>query len=290
MKDEMPNWTLATAAVLGLAIIAAGGCAKRIPLPEHLSLKRGLEELGERMAAASPKVEKYSAEVRLTYFGPQGRMKGSAIIAVAKPSSLRYDLIGPHGGAIEAFATDGTEMQLLLPNDHLFIYGPATAANIDKLMRLAPLHRDAEGWVALLFGEVRPQPGAVLRYDETVGRFVLSWKEGGFDLTITVDPVTSQVVTAAMARAGELVSEVEVTGRDAKAVPTALEMKVPGADIDMRVILRDLEYDPDSLGEDDFVLRPPRGFELRHLDALNGPPSPQPPPRAGEADLEPPVE
>src|SRR5690554_3815951 len=101
-----------------LALVTS--CAGTIPLPRHLQVS-GVQELQARMEKARPAVDKYFAEARLTYFGPQGRVKGTASLAVARPTSLRYDIIGPHGGVMEAFATNGEELQLLNPGQERFL-------------------------------------------------------------------------------------------------------------------------------------------------------------------------
>jgi len=255
-----------TRALLALGVVlAAWGCTHRIPLPPRLAVS-GTAELRERMVAARPTVQKYFAEARMTYFGPAGtRVKGSASLAVARPHSLRYDLIGPHGGVIEAFATNGTELQLLIAGENRFLHGPATPANVDRLLSFVPLRLDPEGWVGLLFGDIEVPPEAEVRYDEEQGLFAVTWQSGDATVRAGVDPETSRVMRAVMRRGDEVISDVEIEERDERGLPVQLRMKAPSADIDVRVVLRDVEHDPPSLGPDAFVLEPPRGAVPEYL-------------------------
>jgi len=264
----MPRANHLSGSALGLGLVAAllaTACAKRIPLPEHLR-PAGVEELRQRMQKAGSPVQKYFAEARMTYFGADGRIKGSASLAVMRPQSLRYDLVGPHGGVIEAFATDGSQLQLLIPGEARLLEGPATPQNVDRMMSFAPLHLDPQGWVALLFGEVSVPAGAQLRYDDTAGHFVVHWSAAGSEVSLGVDPRTSRVVTAQVRQGERLASTVLIEERDPRGLPIRLRMKArvvtpEGSkdESDIRVILRDIEHDPAGLDAASFRLRPPRG-------------------------------
>lgn len=250
--------------LVGLMVaLSAVACAKRIPLPEHLRAS-GVDELRQRMEDARSPVQKYFAEARITYFGAAGRIKVSASLAVMRPRSLRYDLFGPHGGVIESFATDGNQLQLLIPGDARLLEGPATPQNVDRMMSFAPLHLDPEGWVALMFGEVSVPAAAELRYDETAGHFVIHWSAAGSDVTLGVDPATSRVVTVRVQQGERFLSTVRLE-RGPRGLPIRMRMRVrvtdpedSDEDSDIRITLRDIDYDPASLGPDSFHLRPPR--------------------------------
>lgn len=245
--------------VLLCLLLFSGACAKRIPLPKHLEVS-GPSELVQRMNAARSPVQKYFAEARLSYLGPQGRVKGTATLAVSRPSSFRYDLVGPHGSVVEAFATNGDTLQLFTPSENRFISTEASVANIDRLMAFAPLRLSPPEWVGLLFGEIQIPESAEVAYDDTTGRFVLSFLEGGRHLRVEVDPTSSQVTRAQILQSEEVVSDVVIEERDPKGIPTHIRMQAPAASVDLRASLRDIEHDPQNLGEDAFVLHPPRGI------------------------------
>lgn len=250
---------------MAVLVALAAACAGRVPLPEHLRVASAAE-LRARMEAARSPLGSYSAEARLTYFGKEGRAKGSATLAVQRPASLRYELHGPHGGVIEAFATNGVELQLLDLRNERFVYGPATRANLDRLLSFAPLGLEAESWVALLFGDVLPPAEAELGYDEREGRFVLRWRAADLDHELHVDPASARATRAVVRRGGTSISDVTVEDRDEHGLPTSLRLRAPQAEVDLEVRLRDVTPDPE-LDASVFVLEPPRNLPAVHLDA-----------------------
>jgi hypothetical protein len=248
---------------LALMAASAVSCAGRIPLPKHLEVK-DLGELRARMAAHKPAVEKYFAEARLTYFGPEGRLKGGVTLAVARPASLRYDLVGP-AGVVEAFATNGKELQLLNASESRFWYGPASVANVDRLMALAPLRLDAAGWVALLFGEIDVPADGRWRYDDQRGRFVVEWPKDAARVEIELEPETAQITRARVFQGAQVLTDVVIEARDPRGLPSGLRLKAPDRGVDLKVTLVDIDYDPESLTPEAFVLTPPAGVQPEYL-------------------------
>lgn len=246
-----------------LALLVFAACAGRIPLPEQYRAANA-QDLYTRMQKAQSPVRAFSAEARLAYFGKQGRMRGNATLVVRRPGSLRYDVYGPHGGVISAFATNGKELALLDVGQSRFLYGPATAANLDELLPFAPLGLGPDAWVALLFGEATVPPEATLTYDDRVGRFLLSWPAAGVTQRLEVDPESARIVRAVVLRGEDTVSEVTIDARDDAGVPTALRIKVPRENIDVDVALKDVTVDPE-LEDDVFVLSPPAGVTPERL-------------------------
>lgn len=258
---------VAAAGVLALVAVLLGACAARIPLPEHLR-PSGTSELVSRMRAASVPLSSFSAEARLTYFGPDGRVKARADIVAARPASLRYDVRGPHGGVITAFATDGKELAALDVANSRFVYGPATVANIDRLLPFAPLGLTPEGWVRMLFGEIDVPPTADLFYNDSTGRFELTWQDGGHTRRVEVDPRTARPVRAQalvmQQAAAHVISDIAFDERNDQGLPTMMRIRVPMEKADIELHLRDIEAD--SQPEDDtFTINPPSGVPAEHL-------------------------
>ena len=209
-------------------------------------------------------MQEYSAALRLHYLGAQGRYKGDAQLWVRRPASLRYEVQGPHGGVLLAFATDGhTLMALDMPNNSL-VRGRASAANFDALLPLAPLDLDAAGWVALLFGEVRVPDTATLSYDDAVGLFWLAWRRGTQDVRLGVDPSTFAVRRATGSQDQKMVWCADIAPRDAAGLPTALRLRAPSADIDLELRWRDVDT-TQPLVDAMFVLPIPRGVSPKDL-------------------------
>lgn len=249
--------------VLCLLLVATAACPRRIPLPERLKAS-GTVELLQRISKARVPFDAYSAEARLTYFGPTGRIKGTASLAVLRPKSLRYELQGPHGGVLEAFATNGVELQLFDLKNNRFFHGPATQQNFNQLLALVPLGLGAEEWVALLFGEVSIPSDALLEYDDRAGRFVFTWLDHGSARRVEIDPETSRATRATVRKGGEVVSAIEVIKRDDRGLPVVLKLEAPKEKIGVQVRLRDVSYDVEFEPEV-FELDPPTRIVPEYL-------------------------
>lgn len=249
--------------LLAAFAMSTTACPKRFPLPDRLRVS-GVEELGRRMAAARVPNDAFSAEVRLTYFGPKGRVRGTAALAVMRPSSLRYELQGPHGGVLEAFATDGHELQLLDQKGSRFLYGPATRDNINRLLALVPLGLGPSEWVALLFGEIGMPLRATLVYDDKIGRYVGDWTDQGMTHRVEVDPESARATRATISAEGTLLSEIRILERDVAGLPVELELNAPAADIGVEVRVRDVSYDV-AFDSSIFILDAPRNITPEYL-------------------------
>jgi len=252
-------WRTVGLAAVVTSAAACATCAGRIPLPQQYAVAN-LGELVARMRAAAVSETVYTAEVRLTYFGPKGRVKGTASLAVKRPASLRYEVQGPHGGVLAAFATNGRELQLADLKASRFFHGPATAQNIDDLFGIARLGLGPEAWVALLFGEITLPADAELSYDDHEGVFVVRWT----DHRVTVDPESARVVRASVWQGEEQISLIEVRARDQRGLATELRLRVFAEETDVAIRLRDVDYGAE-LDDSIFQLDPPRNVTPEYL-------------------------
>ena len=243
--------------------LSAVSCASSQLVPKHL-ITTSPAELRSRMDAAQSPVRTIRGEARLTYFGPSGRLKGTATIVAERPGRFRYNLLGPHGGVLEAFATDGTELQVLKLLESRYLYGPATAATLDKLLAFAPLKLDSEGWVGLLFGAIPVPDGALIQANDASGRLEARWSIGGREILLDIEPRSAVVERMRVYDGAELVSEVVISERDELGLPKALQMKVPGSKIELDLRLRDIEADIE-LPKGTFYIAPPDGFRAEYV-------------------------
>lgn len=251
---------------LAVMLLVVTGCASTGGVRTDPTLT--VADLRTQMLAAKTPIQSYVAEARLTYFGPDGRVKGTATLALARPASLRYEIQGPHGGVIEAFATNGSELQLLDFKTNRYIYGPATPATIDQLLSFAPLGMGAEEWVDLLCGDLLPPENAEI--DVIERRYRVRWEHGGLTRELYVDPVSARADRAIARRGDTRVSEVRVEGRGERGLPDRLQLEVPEAEVDMEIRLRDLTLDPE-LDAGVFRIEAPASAEKLYLHGLDGP-------------------
>jgi outer membrane lipoprotein-sorting protein len=242
---------------LALLLLLAPACVKNVAPPASLAA------MADAMQQARSQHRAFSADAKITYFGKEGRAKAGATLAVARPASLRYELHGPHEGVIQAFATNGAELQLLDFQNNRFVYGPSTPGAIDKLMQFAPLHLTADAWVAMLFGDVVIGNGAEVT---SRGPFWLArWTENEVTREVLVDPASARVAQMRALRGHDVLSDVEVSDYDPSGIPTTLHMQVPSAKVDLEIRLKDLTIDPE-LDASVFVLDAPASLTPERID------------------------
>lgn len=252
------------------AFVLSSGCARRVPLPEHLR-PESTGELLERMRQARVQLRSYSAELQLNYFGEQGRVRTRATLVAQRPDRLRLDVRGPHGGVLRAVACNGTRIQRLDLSAKRFISGPANAQSLDAILGIAPLGLSPKAWLGLLFGEMPVPADASQNYDAREGRFVLTWSKGGQTWRVWVHPRSARPTRAEVSRGGALRS-VRVDARDGRGLPKKLHMAVDDHS-EVLVRLRDIRYAPE-LEADVFQIQPPAGVSRQQIDAPLDAPQP----------------
>jgi len=204
------------------------------------------------------------AEARITYFQAGKRLKATATMVSKRPGSLRYEIIGPHGGALEAFATNGKELQIAKLSESRFLYGPATPELLDRLLPFAPLTMPSSGWVNLLFGQVDIPLGASLKYDDSNGQFVLEFPRGKTMMSLNVDPETTRISTIKGLVDGNLQYEVGISAWAPEGIPQKLRIVVPSQELEVRLEFREIQLNK-SLDESLFVLEPIPGIASEYL-------------------------
>ncbi|MBN1960139.1 MAG: DUF4292 domain-containing protein [Deltaproteobacteria bacterium] len=244
-------------------VLFVEACAHQVALSEQFTVKSTTEFLAQ-IDSHKVKWSSYVAEIRITYFGPEGRVRTTGTIAIKRPASMRCEMMGPHGGVISAFATNGIELQALDVKNSKFIYGPANVKNLDRLLPFAPLQLNAESWNKLLFGEIDIPETAKLLYQEKKGVFILRWQENSHDREVEIDPQTKQLKQAKDFFAGQLISQVNFKNYDKNGLPQILQVKVPSAKIEFIAVFRDIEVNF-AIEAEAFVLNPPAGIALEHL-------------------------
>lgn len=81
-------------------------------------------------------VRTYSAEVAVRLKGPSLRARARALVAFARPHSLRIEVPGP-GGARFVLVAHGEELSAVFPAERAVYRGAATAAEVEALLGVA---------------------------------------------------------------------------------------------------------------------------------------------------------
>jgi hypothetical protein len=106
-----------------LGALLAGGCATFRPPQPGVMMQ----------AQASPT---YSAEIRASLRGPQGRGRMNALVAFRRPDDLRIEVPGPAGPRLTVVASRGT-VTSVFTEDRAVFTGPATADTVDAILGVA---------------------------------------------------------------------------------------------------------------------------------------------------------
>ena len=248
--------------MLALSSVACATAGTQVVRTPTISLT----ELKAKMDSSLSHITTMRGEARISYFGPGGRLKGTATIAAERPGSFRYNVLGPHGGVIEAFATDGRELQVLKLLETRYLYGPATSDTLDRLMAFAPLKLDSSGWVGLLFGMVAIPDGAELIAGERDGLVAVRWPMGTRTIQLTVREGTGALERLRVVEGETLLSEVVISDRDERGLPAALEMRAPAAKVELELRLRQVEVGV-TFPSSTFYIEPPQGFRAEYVGA-----------------------
>ncbi|MDH3483897.1 MAG: DUF4292 domain-containing protein [Myxococcales bacterium] len=259
-------------AVMALAVVA--GSCKSVPacpvqtrtdpakaLAEHVGRQQGWRSL--------------KAEARVTQWADRGRIRGTVLMFLERPGSVRFDVMTQLGPAA-VLTTDGESFQLSDLRENVFVQGPTCPRNIARLLGIEV---DAENVLRLLTGDTPLIEISEQRMECLDGNYVvsISARDGSTqDIEFSVDdrdrdqPAAAQRLTlrksSVWAGNKELQWEAtydDYTTVDGQAFPTNIRFvdRVHGADTQVRVksISLNPEVPPDAFHQ---VPSPGMAFEL----------------------------
>lgn len=163
-----------------ILVLFAAGC-QRAPPPSRVP---DAEAALARMRASQACSRGVSGEAKLDYFGESGRVRGSVLFVASVPNRIRFDVFSPFGATLSTLTSDGTRFSLYDLREKTFLYGPATACNLQRFTRV-PLPPHA--FVDLLRG-VAP----VLVHD--AGQATVDWDDGAYVVSIASKHQARQLI------------------------------------------------------------------------------------------------
>jgi hypothetical protein len=262
---------------LGLFLLALGGicstaCSHLRPALQSSLPPPSATALQAHLLAAASHMQGLTADMRLTYFGPRGRLRASASLALQRPAGLRADVFGPHGAVVWSLAADSEQVQVLDMAHNTFHAGASTAAGFDALLGL-PLHLGAAQWLGLLLGEQPIPPQATVRNvppSRAGGAAVeATWEADGVGYSVTVACATWQLVryTLTDLQSRSRLLSATVTQRSAELqLPSTVEVEFVelGQAAQLQLRLHDVEAMPKGAAPS-FRLPTPRGMVMQGL-------------------------
>ncbi len=269
IKRATPR-TLALAALLALA-----GCP-RPPLrfgPEGEIADPQL--LLRMLAGRAARVSSLKAEAKVSVKTPRQSGSAGEFVAVQRPASLHLETLNFFGKPVAVLASDGERFSLYSEQDASFTTGPASPANVSRLL---PFTLDPREAVELLLGQAPILAGAEARLEIDAG-------EGAYRLTLTrgaveqrlwvatedLRPLRSQIRGAS---AYDLaLSDYQEFG--GLVFPTRLDLRTVDASgrpsgIEVTLRYKDLELNP-ALEPELFTLEAPPGTRRVEVDEAGRP-------------------
>lgn len=126
------------------------------------------------------------AEARVTQWGRNGRIRGTVLMFLERPSRVRFDVMTQFGPAA-VLTSDGKSFQLTDLREGVFLYGPTCPENLARLLGI-PV--DAQDVLLLLSGDTPLIEASEQRIECREGRYVVTRTGAGGliqELSFSVD-------------------------------------------------------------------------------------------------------
>ncbi len=241
-------------AIMSLAV-AAVGCktAPACPVQVRTNAQQTLEEHAARQQGWTS----LKAEARVTQWADRGRIRGTVLMFLERPSRVRFDVMTQLGPAA-VLTSDGGSFQLSDLRENVFLQGPTCPRNIARLLGIEV---DAENILRLLTGDTPMIESSEQSMECRDGKYLisLSAQDGSRqDIEFSVDerdrdetPEKQRLTlrkSSVWAANGELQWEAtygDYTTVDGQAFPMDVRFidRVRGADTQVRV--KSISLDPD---------------------------------------------
>lgn len=224
-----------------------------------------------RLDARSAAIRSIKAEAKVKVKTDAQSGSTGQFVAVKRPASMHLETLNFFGKPVAALASNGFKFNLFVEERATFYVGPATAANVGRLL---PIAIEPEEAVAVLLGDVLRLPGAKARMELDRDRraYILTLSRGAVSQRLWVGTedlrlLRAEVVGAAGLRAtfsdfqafGNFAfpMEIELLALQADGTPAGAEVALSYKEVELNVAL------PPSL----FALEPPAGAKHVELDA-----------------------
>lgn len=182
-------------------LLAFAGCP-RVPINFGRDGEaRTAAELLKRVDLNESTVVAVKGEARLVIETPRGKGSVGAFIAVATGSRIHLEQLDFFGRPQLVWTTDGTRFGLYDAPNGQFVQGPATPAN---LARLVPLVMSPEELSSVLLGKA-PRLEATspeLNVDDAKGTYLVTLKRGGAQQRLTIRPPLERVEASSRSGSG----------------------------------------------------------------------------------------
>ncbi len=203
-----------------------------------------------------------TGEAKLTVDAPEGSGTLKAAVQCQEPGYVYLETADFFGTPRGTFATNGERFAFYRPDEHRFVEGPATAA---ELGRYLPVALAPDELVAAMLGELPllPAEGATMTLDEDTSTYVLELRQGALRQRVTVGTKDLRVLAVETRGAAAYDAFLEDHDELLRDVPFAKRIRLVGPKGTAKVELR---YTDVTLNgpwrPEDFVLTAPEGASV----------------------------
>ena len=225
-----------------------------------------------RLDARSATVRSVKAEAKVTLKTPQQSGTAGQFVAALRPASLHLETLNFFGKPIAALATDGGSFGLFVEEGATAYSGPASAANVGRLLPVAIEPAEA---VAILLGDVVRLRGAAARVelDRDARAYLLTLTRGAVTQRLWVGTEDLRLLRADVrGTAGLEVAFDDFQAFGSAIFPVQINLKTLAADgspegTQVGLSYKDVELNV-ALEPALFALEPPPGARRVTLDAF----------------------
>ena len=256
------------ATLLACALLA--GCAPRpASIPETTLPGVASEALLQLVKTSGTSIQTVRGLAKVKLVGKDRSVGFSQVLLVAFPDRLRAESLSPFGSPLLILASDGSDLEVLLPGEGRFLQGPASAENLRRFTRIPLRLADL---VSLLLYRPLLLSWDSMRQDgdgRNLYRLILDGPQDRRQV-FTFD-AGKRLIGAAYYHGTDLLLEVKYGDFLAAAplYPQRVELSVPGSGIDATVRFQDVALNV-NLPADRFRLQPPAGARVEEFPTGGG--------------------
>lgn len=247
-----------------LLLLAIGGCT-RYARPRSLEVDpvRALA----RVEARRQVLPRLAVDARASYYAPEGARKGSVVLVLERPASLRFEALSPTDDLLAILTSDGERFTQYERGADVCHTGPACARNVARLL---PIPLRGEDVVHVLLGgsPIIDATPVEVGWDEDEGLAVLRLEgKDGVAQEIAADPCSWEVWRSEVTKDGDTVMRLTFDGWEGgpeARLPREVRVEMPAQDVDLKLVYR--AVDPDvELEDDTFRYACPSGTQAVEL-------------------------
>lgn len=117
---------------LGLMIVIGAACQRAAPPSRFPDARSAITRMRELHACSRG----LTGEGSFDYLGDEGRVRAKSLYVVARPTSLRFDVMSPMGGVLSTLTSDGRNFSFADLREKQFVTGPADECNLERALRV----------------------------------------------------------------------------------------------------------------------------------------------------------